>query len=289
MVKFTNIGFTFPTKWDFNTVYGFNKALDILRKDPSLDLSIQIPEFDEGIAVVFADYHGLTRDKKQKKTLFISYDLGGGTLDIAAAIMWQTRNGLNWQDHGRLIGYAGDNSLGGDLITEIITKILCDSIVEILLNETSVQKIFATKKALEPEVGKIDHLKSRIYFPTYYSTKWNHGKDHPFDTERFKRYIDYNSNKMYKLSDKIKIDYFKNINLILDDPFAIGLFVVQEDNGVEKISYHNLPIRFIPQLFRTALIFQSTPSLIINLVCLELKQRPIKSFLNHAWYLKSLY
>ena len=174
MVKFTNIGFTFPTKWDFNTICRFNNALDILRKDPSLDLSIKIPEFDEGISVVFADYHELPRDKKKRKTLFISYDLGGGTLDIAAAIMWQTKKGLNWQDHGRLVGYSGDNSLGGDLITEIICKLLCDSIVEILSNEDSVKILFQTKE-LKPAIEGADYLKSYIYFPNCFSNKWNRG------------------------------------------------------------------------------------------------------------------
>ena len=253
MVKLTNIGFTFPTKWDFNTVFKFNSALAILRKDSSLDLNIKIPEFDEGISVVFADYHELTKDKKQKKTLFISYDLGGGTLDIAAAIMWQTRKGLNCQDHGRLVGYSGDNSLGGDLITEIISKLICDSIVEILSNEDSVKTLLQTKKAFEPEIGKIDYLKVRIYFPNHYSNKWNRGKDHAFDTEKLKRYIDQNSYNMYDLADKTKIDYFKNINGIVDNSFAlglfIGLFVVHEDNGVEKISSHNIQIGLFPQIF----------------------------------------
>jgi hypothetical protein len=247
MVKFTNIGFTFPTKWDFNTVYNFNCALNILRNDSSLDVNIKIPEFDEGISVVFADYHGLPRDKKQKKTLFISYDLGGGTLDIAAAIMWQTRKGLNWQDHGRLIGYSGDNSLGGDLITEIITKLLCDSIADTLLKEDSVKTLFQTKKGLNPEVGKIDYLKSRIYFPNKYSNRWNSGNEISFDTENLKRYMSHNSDKMYKLADEIKITYFKK-NKVLT-PFAISIFVVNESNGTNNVIPHNIQIEDMCNIF----------------------------------------
>ena len=249
MVKFTNIGFTFPTKWDFNTVCRFNSALAILRKDSSLGLSIKIPEFDEGISVVFADYHELPRDKKKRKTLFVSYDLGGGTLDIAAAIMWQTQKGLNWQDHGRLVGYSGDNSLGGDLITEIISKMLCNSIVDILSNEDSAKMLFQTKKALYPEVGKVDYLKTRIYFPNHYSYKWNNESYHEFDAEKIKIFSNYNSRGMYKLADKIKIDYFKNIKRIVNMAFAIDLFIYNDDNGVEKITSHTLEIAKFPEIF----------------------------------------
>jgi hypothetical protein len=221
-----------------------------LRQDKTLSIKIKNPEFDEGISVVFADYLGLARDKKKKKTLFISYDLGGGTLDIAAAILWQTRKGLNWQDHGRLVGYAGDNSLGGDLITDVISQMLSDSISDLLLNRESLNIVFDEIGIYGIQIDDFDPQKAKVFFPVKYNRNWMRDSDYQFDPVKVKENIKDNSPIVEHLAYNIKLNYFSNYSDIFSGELMVGLVIAQENNGNLQASFKNFDIgMFIRHFF----------------------------------------
>ena len=214
-----------------------------------MSLNIKKPEFDEGISVVFADYHGLPRDKKKKKTLFISYDLGGGTLDIAAAIMWQTRKGLNWQDHGRLVGYAGDNNLGGDLITDVIGQMLCESLGNLLSNRELLNIFFANINIYGIEINDFDHQKAKVFFPVKYIRNWMRDEEYQFDFLKVQENLKKNSIIIKYLADNIKINYFSNYPEVFSGSLIAGLFIAQENDGVIQITSFDVDIIFLLNLF----------------------------------------
>ena len=123
-LKFNRLAFTYPTKWKITTIRQFSNVITSIGKE--LGITVNPPVTDEGSAVILSYFSTLPLEKKKENKIYISYDLGGGTLDIAAMniqLQEAKRNRVAKTNY-QLIGFKGNPELGSEMFTRVIGNLI---------------------------------------------------------------------------------------------------------------------------------------------------------------------
>ena len=135
-IRISNAAFTFPTKWPISLIFKYKDILAQVAK--TMNIRIEVPETDEGTAVLFHHFSKQSIEEKEKRKVYISYDLGGGTLDVTAIEMWfkPLINNIRTGVHCKLIGFSGNPDLGSSRFTQIAERMLREFLEELFADTT---------------------------------------------------------------------------------------------------------------------------------------------------------